>query len=315
MHNRRGEDLGGEYRYGFNGMEKDDEVKGAANSLDFGARIYDPRVGRFLSIDPQFSQFPHQTPYLFAGNKPIMAIDRNGEDEFYVITFTVYNEDGNEGVMNAKIIRVPRPGPDVFYRAKGDGQLREDGYTRADYSRMLSGIYQARKSGGNGVTAAQYTYFRQMGGSQVFRELRIYADHLKDKNIQGQVASFGVWTNAKAYYGSDEDASSAENFDEASLERVNRVIERLTKSPSLRVQLIGFGSDLGGEEYVQSLSERRVEQMKEYLLSRLPEDFDADRILTLGKGIYEPGGDPDEDNPEHRVVVIKNIHTDADIEE
>lgn len=29
------------YRYGFNGMEKDDEVKGSGNSYDFGARIYD----------------------------------------------------------------------------------------------------------------------------------------------------------------------------------------------------------------------------------------------------------------------------------
>src|SRR5690606_28578426 len=33
-----------EYRYGFNGMEKDDEIKGTGNSLDFGARIYDPRL-------------------------------------------------------------------------------------------------------------------------------------------------------------------------------------------------------------------------------------------------------------------------------
>ena len=29
------------YTYGFNGMEKDDEVKGNGNSLDFGARVYD----------------------------------------------------------------------------------------------------------------------------------------------------------------------------------------------------------------------------------------------------------------------------------
>ena len=39
------------YRYGFNGMEKDDEVKGSGNSYDFGARMYDSRLGRWLSID------------------------------------------------------------------------------------------------------------------------------------------------------------------------------------------------------------------------------------------------------------------------
>ena len=39
------------YRYGFNGQEKDNDMKGEGNSLDFGARVYDPRLGRFLSID------------------------------------------------------------------------------------------------------------------------------------------------------------------------------------------------------------------------------------------------------------------------
>ena len=42
----------GEYRYGFNGMEKDDEIEGEGNSYDFGARTYDPRIGRFKRIDP-----------------------------------------------------------------------------------------------------------------------------------------------------------------------------------------------------------------------------------------------------------------------
>ncbi|MCR9155523.1 MAG: RHS repeat-associated core domain-containing protein [Bacteroidetes bacterium] len=67
------------YRYGFNGMEKDDEVKGNGNSYDFGARIYDPRVGRFLSIDPRWRDFSFMSPYVFAANNPIRYIDYNGE--------------------------------------------------------------------------------------------------------------------------------------------------------------------------------------------------------------------------------------------
>lgn len=66
------------YRYGFNGMEKDDEVKGGGNHLDFGARGYDPRLGRFLSVDPLFKQFPELTPYQFASNRPIDGIDIDG---------------------------------------------------------------------------------------------------------------------------------------------------------------------------------------------------------------------------------------------
>ncbi len=40
------------YKYGFNGKEKDDEIKGNGNSQDYGKRIYDSRLGKFLSVDP-----------------------------------------------------------------------------------------------------------------------------------------------------------------------------------------------------------------------------------------------------------------------
>src|SRR5690606_36422730 len=49
----------GGYRYGFNGMEKDNEVKGKGNSYDFGARMYDSRLGRWLSIDPLTGKYPN----------------------------------------------------------------------------------------------------------------------------------------------------------------------------------------------------------------------------------------------------------------
>jgi len=65
-------------------MEKDDEVKGQGNSLDFGARIYDPRIGRWLSIDPLFKKYPSWSPYNFVLNTPIQAIDPDGRDVYMV---------------------------------------------------------------------------------------------------------------------------------------------------------------------------------------------------------------------------------------
>ncbi len=64
--------------YGFNGQEKDDEVKGQGNSYDFGFRMDDPRLGRFFSRDPFFFYFPNQSTYAFAGNSPIALIDADG---------------------------------------------------------------------------------------------------------------------------------------------------------------------------------------------------------------------------------------------
>ncbi|MEJ0101540.1 MAG: RHS repeat-associated core domain-containing protein [Bacteroidota bacterium] len=72
----------GNYRYGFNGKENDNEVKGIEGSQqDYGMRIYDPRVGRFLSVDPLTNKYPWYTPYQFAGNKPIRFIDLDGMEE------------------------------------------------------------------------------------------------------------------------------------------------------------------------------------------------------------------------------------------
>jgi len=74
-----------DYRYGFNGMEKDDEVKGEGLQIDYGFRIYDPRIGKFLSIDPLTKSFPHYSPYQFAGNTPIQAIDLDGAEEYHYL--------------------------------------------------------------------------------------------------------------------------------------------------------------------------------------------------------------------------------------
>jgi RHS repeat-associated protein len=76
------------YRYGFNGMEKDDEVKGEGNQLDYKMRIYDPRLGRFLSVDPIADEYPSLTPYQFASNQPIESIDIDGLERLdYRLTF------------------------------------------------------------------------------------------------------------------------------------------------------------------------------------------------------------------------------------
>ena len=66
------------YRYGFNGQEGDDEVAGEGNSYDFGARIYDSRLGRWMSVDPLMKKYPSLSAYSFVGNCPILFIDPDG---------------------------------------------------------------------------------------------------------------------------------------------------------------------------------------------------------------------------------------------
>jgi RHS repeat-associated protein len=70
------------YRYGFNEKENDKETVGTGEGTqDYGMRIYNPSLGKFLSVDPLNDEYPHYTPYQFAGNKPIRYIDVDGMEE------------------------------------------------------------------------------------------------------------------------------------------------------------------------------------------------------------------------------------------
>ena len=59
------------YRYGFQGQEKDDEIKGESNSLNYTFRMHDPRVGRFFATDPLEIDYPWNSPYAFSENRVI----------------------------------------------------------------------------------------------------------------------------------------------------------------------------------------------------------------------------------------------------
>ncbi len=68
------------YKFGFNGKENDNEVKGLGSQQDYGMRVYDPRIGRFLSVDPLTKGYPMLTPYQFASNRPIDGVDLDGKE-------------------------------------------------------------------------------------------------------------------------------------------------------------------------------------------------------------------------------------------
>lgn len=67
------------YPYGFNGKENDNEtVSTGEGTQDYGMRIYNPALGKFLSVDPLTKKYPELTTYQFASNSPIWGIDLDG---------------------------------------------------------------------------------------------------------------------------------------------------------------------------------------------------------------------------------------------
>lgn len=76
----------------------DDEVQGTGNQYDYGFRIYNPRLAKFLSVDPLAPEYPWYTPYQFAGNTPIQAIDLDGLEEIHYTLII----DRNKGTTELK---------------------------------------------------------------------------------------------------------------------------------------------------------------------------------------------------------------------
>ena len=60
--------------YTFTGKEKDKH----SSLLYFGARYYDPSIGRFITPDPLSHKYLSLSPYVYAANNPINAYDPNG---------------------------------------------------------------------------------------------------------------------------------------------------------------------------------------------------------------------------------------------
>jgi RHS repeat-associated protein len=87
LNNRHGSVDSDAYRYGFQGQERDDEVKGEGNSYNYTFRMHDPRLGRFFATDPLEAWFPHNSPYAFSENRMIDGVELEGSEHDGMIPY------------------------------------------------------------------------------------------------------------------------------------------------------------------------------------------------------------------------------------
>ncbi len=76
--NTRSYSAGSGFRFGFNGKEQQGDIGGY--DYDFGARIYEGRLGKWFSVDPLEKKYPQLSPFSFCSNNPIFFIDPDGAD-------------------------------------------------------------------------------------------------------------------------------------------------------------------------------------------------------------------------------------------
>ena len=64
----------------YNGKELD--MMHGLNTYDYGARQYDPILGRWDRMDPMCEKYYSVSPYAYCGNNPVNRIDLDGREDW-----------------------------------------------------------------------------------------------------------------------------------------------------------------------------------------------------------------------------------------
>jgi RHS repeat-associated protein len=131
---------GDSYRYGFQNQEKDDEVKGAGNSVNYKYRMHDPRVGRFFAVDPLTANFPYNSPYVFSENRLIDAFELEGRELVLVHGTFAKRSDRDKG----SFLKADYKGGSTWKKELGEGIGEATGWSKDQtYEYSWSGVNKA----------------------------------------------------------------------------------------------------------------------------------------------------------------------------
>jgi RHS repeat-associated protein len=84
----------------YNGKElQDDALAGTKiNWYDYGARMYDPELGRWHTPDPLAEKYPSSSPYVYVSDNPLKYIDPDGREKIIAVN---PNSPKNIAIINA----------------------------------------------------------------------------------------------------------------------------------------------------------------------------------------------------------------------
>ncbi len=311
LEGRKSVPASGEHRYDFNGKETDQET----DWQDYGFRIYNPKLGKFLSVDPLKKSYPYYTPYQFAGNKPIIAIDLDGLEE-YIVTRT-YNPVTGQVTSLTQFVPIQnrqrivdnegnltyRNGVDyVFVNPTTDQattiQMFDfiQGSKESDSRTRLFFYYPTRSDAEQGVNR-QIGTLGNANGQTVAQGKPIVSGN-PDRVLGGKLDTY-ILPSIEEFYTTNNSVVTTQNINAAAL------ADYLIANPNLIATIDGYTDRVGSESSNMVLSQNRADGIRQAIINNAMQsgqysqaqiDDLSTRLVAVGHGENQAAANGAPDN-------------------
>ena len=206
--------------YKYNAKEMDEET----GLYYYGARYYDARLSRFLSVDPAANEYPEWSPYHYVHNNPLKYTDPTGMrvDSTYTLSGGVLSATSGEGGENNHTVTVVNEDispamnghqEDYTFEGSTTGLTREElalgiigAVAEIEQQRIASYVKSRGFSGsppGQKLNSGRINSLRYDGGYGVYRGRNVPRLNNFMKAGAAGVSLYGYANTAQSVYNGD----------------------------------------------------------------------------------------------------------------
>ena len=280
-------------RHGFTGHEKESDLSEGIYTTEY--RLYDARVGRWLSVDPLFEKYVGMSPYNYCMLNPVMLVDPDGEDvvicdgeeHFLYEPQTSNLYDGNNVVIKnsvavlndmystksgSKVLNALISSP-TEYKIKSTGDAYSKGYAVSKGNEVdFGGIFELNTF--SHELFHQYQRENNQGGATYFNEVEAYTfekfvvteynDNLSDEELIN-----GLFKQSNYFDDSLPNSTNSNEYENAAK---NIIVNGIFNKSNFEITVKLFKNNSNANNsglYSQPHYKERTENEKRYLLESI----------------------------------------------